>query len=643
MKKKILLTLAIMAMLICVFAISVSAAVVTDAIKYSYFPQNAETESIDGITAENHIHADILANYPEAVNAKIRLMCSCAKGYHIYPTYYVTSVKEAEYFRFDYTEINKVNPCGQTYNKNTIIALEMPNGYTIFDGYAEGNNVIYGVRKSSTLEYIDMSSCTTLATLSTEDKHEPFNNCSALKYVKMSSATTNLPAWGFYDCKELLIVDFPRDSRLEKIGAQAFIGCSKLTALYLPDSVKSIGYLSDGTTDKEQTEKGGKSVFYGCTNLFFVNNPEDTVKPSVYYMPRSLEKITGELFKNFDTINDVVVFGENFTCLNNGFAFAQVNKGTFIFEGDFTAENTKFEYSCEISNLNMYFTHPNVKDGSFIRYATSWNGATPSNCYAYICSTGLKAELTKQSYQEANALYYAVLNFTQDGFVHLEDVRKVVISKEPNCVDNALKNTYCFCGAYMGEVEIENSNYGGKHDLENATLIDIVYDDFTSNGTKVLKCPKCSDDSIAGGEALALFVCLGYSAPENGTGGIAIGFTVNNVAIAEYEKATGKTLTYGVFAVSQERLGDNDIFGEDGAVAEGVINAEIANYDFEAFELKIVGFTDEQKDIKLAMGAYVAVTDGETTEYSYMQDDTKGEKEVNYYFVSYNDVVGSVS
>ena len=134
-----------------------------------------------------------------------------------------------------------------------------------------------------------------------------------------------------------------------------------------------------------------------------------------------------------------------------------------------------------------------------------------------------------------------------------------------------------------------------------------------------------------------LFTCQGYSAPENGDGGIAIGFTVNNEAIAEYEEITGKTLKYGMFVVLKDRLGDNDVFGADGTVADGVINIEIANHDYSWLELKIVGFTDTQKDIKLAMGAYVAVTDGETTEYSYLQFGTPNENE-KYSFVSYNDV-----
>ena len=90
--------------------------------------------------------------------------------------------------------------------------------------------------------------------------------------------------------------------------------------------------------------------------------------------------------------------------------------------------------------------------------------------------------------------------------------------------------------------------------------------------------------------------------------------------------------------MSQGKLGGNDIFANDGTKADGVISAEIKNHEFVAFELKLIGFTDEQKSKKLAMGAYVAVTDGETTEYSYLQSGTPKENE-KYCFVSYNDII----
>ncbi|MBO4982754.1 MAG: hypothetical protein J6D23_01735, partial [Clostridia bacterium] len=143
-----------------------------------------------------------------------------------------------------------------------------------------------------------------------------------------------------------------------------------------------------------------------------------------------------------------------------------------------------------------------------------------------------------------------------------------------------------------------------EHDLQT---VSITYTSYMENGKKVLKCNTCGLEKAAEVEVPALFICLGYSAPENGSGGIAIGFTVNNEAIKEYTEATGKILKYGVFAVLKDRLGDNDVFADDGTAAEGVINAEITSYEFVAFELKIAGFTDEHKDTKFAMGAYVAV------------------------------------
>ena len=141
----------------------------------------------------------------------------------------------------------------------------------------------------------------------------------------------------------------------------------------------------------------------------------------------------------------------------------------------------------------------------------------------------------------------------------------------------------------------------------------------------------------------ALFTCLGYSAPENGNGEIAIGYTVNNEAIDEYTSITGKALTYGVFVASQNKLGENDIFDQEGNKTNGVVSVEITNYEFTVFELKVVGFTDENKGSLLAMGAYVKATGGENAEYSYIQDDTNGEKLGNYSFVSYDSIVSSLS
>ena len=166
----------------------------------------------------------------------------------------------------------------------------------------------------------------------------------------------------------------------------------------------------------------------------------------------------------------------------------------------------------------------------------------------------------------------------------------------------------------------------------------IVYENYGIEGTKTTACTNEGCKHVATEKIPALIVCLGYSAPEYDGNEIAIGFAINDEAIKEYEKATGKTLKYGVFAVAKNKLGTNDIFNKDnGTVADGVINADIDN-QYVGFELKIGGFTDANKDVKLALGAYVIANDGENDEYSYIQEGESVENE-KYVFVSFDDIV----
>ena len=195
------------------------------------------------------------------------------------------------------------------------------------------------------------------------------------------------------------------------------------------------------------------------------------------------------------------------------------------------------------------------------------------------------------------------------------------------------KNGIIVCAGGCGKAYTCNNP---EHDLE---IVAITYTSYTQNGVKQIKCNTCGYEQATIVVAPALFECLGFSAPQNGRNGLAVGFTVNNEAIAEYEQVSGKEVKYGVFAVSQKNLGDKDLF-ENGVVASGAITAEVTDYKFSAFELKIVGFTTEQKGIKLAMGAYIAVTSEGNTSYFIMQsaEPSEGEK---YSFVSYNEVMES--
>ena len=121
---------------------------------------------------------------------------------------------------------------------------------------------------------------------------------------------------------------------------------------------------------------------------------------------------------------------------------------------------------------------------------------------------------------------------------------------------------------------------------------------------------------------------------------IVIGFNINKEAIKEYKKITGKEIAYGVFAAAQSNIGNSDIFNSDGTTPGGVVVAGILGDEYYSFELVITGFNDENKNVKIAMGAYAKVTDGEEITYSYMQNFAPSEGD-KYFFVSYNDVLNA--
>ena len=177
-----------------------------------------------------------------------------------------------------------------------------------------------------------------------------------------------------------------------------------------------------------------------------------------------------------------------------------------------------------------------------------------------------------------------------------------------------------------------------SHDLE---IVSISYGNYTESGTKVLKCNTCGLEKAMETTAPALFICLGYSAPENGDGGISIKYTVNATAIEEYTKATGIKLSYGLFATTKQAIGNSDIFDTNGNTLSGVVSAEVTNGKFAFLSLKMVGFeTEESKKAEFAIGAYVVTTQDGQKSYLYLQEGTPvdGEK---YAYIKYNDFVST--
>ena len=472
----------------------------------------------------------------------------------------------------------------------------------IYNSYNE-NNVLKAVFLPETLKLIGWQDNGTYVKADNTAFYS-FNNCTALEYVEFHEGTVlsdnTINRGSFTLCKSLKAISIPEG--ITVIGGGAFYDCSSLQAVYLPSTLKTINL--DATWFS----------FTGCENMYFVNEPfvmtsasQVPEKPDTYYLPSGLTTVP--IF--YGNSNETVVIGSGVTSHSTS-VYGGSGVKTVIYLGNVTALELK-----QVPSNGLNVILPNTTTEPTVTVQDSSVGGV------YLCELNTYKIFGDSSWTQ--------------GTIHFAEQKKTV-ETEASCEEDASKTTYCYCGKLV-ECIVENDTRLG-HQKDGARIIDIAYTSFAKDGIKTYFCQRCEENVQE--SALALFTCLGYSSPEDGTGGIAIGYTVNNAAITEYTEVTGKALKYGVFAVLKDRLGNNDVFGGNGEAADGVISAEITNYSFVAFGLKIVGFTDKYKDTKLAMGAYVSVTDGETTEYSYMQFGTPAENE-KYCFVSYNDVVNSKS
>lgn len=107
-----------------------------------------------------------------------------------------------------------------------------------------------------------------------------------LKGWKKPSDTLVIPAdvteiarEAFKNCKDLQAVDFSSCTRLTKIGAEAFFGCTGLKSLSLPASLRTLEY----------------SVFFGCTGI------NETV-----VLPANLETIGAATFYECSSVDGFV-------------------------------------------------------------------------------------------------------------------------------------------------------------------------------------------------------------------------------------------------------------------------------------------------------------------------------------------------
>ena len=202
MKKTLLLTMLMAIMLVCVFAISVSA--VTGSTSNEY----GEITYIEGISE--------VKGYDTTSRAVVK---NTDGTYTTYPAYYVYNGSTSTNMKVDFTKLN--NATGEGYTKASLIRIE--------------------VFKDARLNWT-FQDCTSLIEAYLPEgvylHYASFTGCSSLTTINIPSTATQIPTECFNSCGSLANIDIP--NTVKTLGARAFQNCFSLSEIKFPENYADI-------------------------------------------------------------------------------------------------------------------------------------------------------------------------------------------------------------------------------------------------------------------------------------------------------------------------------------------------------------------------------------------------------------------
>ena len=582
MKKKILLSLVIVSMLVCLFAITASA-IDVDGIDYTFSGTEASISSANKSFAKENVIIPATVTYEGATYTVTKIDSDAFYGNTTIKT--LTFENIANIVSIGGSAFRDCTALTGTYNfsgltsigwnafrnsataEDSYLALNLPKIQTI--GGSGGDTHVFsysGLREiyiGNTINAINLNS---------------FTQCTKLWRIEMQSGvkeTFSFASYTFESCTALKAFSIPEG--VKKLPNRMFSGCTSLKAVYLPSTLEEIN-----------SGAQSHSTFYNCTNMYFVSKPftftsdEDIpAKEDVYYFPLNLTKITSETFKACQSLNKTLVFQEGITSVNDAWAFeAAINNPTLeniVFLGDMDKISTG---SWRLTG-KIYFANPNDKSS---------------------------ADFSSYSNSKSTVFCNAKGN--------TEHLAEKVVDVPAQCEIDAGKVTYCFCGHEISKVPVEGTALSHDYDYvnnENAKLIKIEYSDYAKVGTKTVACALCGKEN--GVEAEALFTFKGYSTDNENQ--ICVGYLINQKAIEEYKANGGAEFSYGFVASANNNT--------PLALTDKTVNIDLTLEKYSALDFKISGeWSDSnQSTALLSMNIYTKLGENISYVYGYKDEDGK--------------------
>ena len=690
MKKKILLSLAIVAILVCLFAISVGAE------KVSF---NGQDITVTRITATAGEIASKLGN--SEVN-ELKIMDEDAyvvlKGedgkLYAFPSYYIiylaTGRKEncepsegylaVSEIKYDFLNAHSTT-VGTTFKSSSSVHtnetgyngairyIEFPEGLTsmrcnnVFSSKGYERNIVELVIPASTKTIASeaFNAQKSLVRVNLKDNNDisyisgyAFTDSSNLTHLDFDKLTKLTYIDGLANCNFTGKVDLSKNTNLKSLPNSFLRNNVNVTEVVLPDSIETIG----------------NEAFVGCTNMRF----------SSAYLPSNLVTIGYSFLSGCKNINDTLIFPEGFkTITDEGFGNISIaDSANKEFNLVFLGEPTSLiidgsSYTGWAKYVNVYFAKYTISDftGNVYSYTDKASGTLGSKT----SQTGkLVFDVASQSPTSTTKVLdnhmrfffcggnntvqvsYMLTNagtditedrgtFVMDGHTHMGIL---TVIKE-TCGADGSETLGCFiCDKNIVTTLEATGNHtyvdgtcsvcghslcpGGANHVMKQTAV--YPNGFINEGKIVDKCQNNGCTHEVEIEKLApIFTFKGYSAKIGGDR-ITVGYDVSYTSLEKYEGLTGKKLNYGVVASLAQENANKPLSLSNGEITYAK-NVVVAGVDavYTGFDFILTGFTSDYYDKLLVMCAYVF--DGESISYICSNNGVEGQYD-SAYAISFN-------
>ena len=608
MKKKIFLLIMVVSVLLCLFAISVSAAdydttreVTLDSGEtVALYDENgnALTWYMNSGTLTSTKTADILSTGTTTIDSVS------------YTTFKFTGVSESTMVvvNFQDEKLGDLEAFNTKFQDSTVLEYcYMPDTLIRLSVNYDSANVFRGTTKCKYVEFTENCELNFIGKYS-------FSKATALKEIFIPASLTTFPDgsgwdWGcFWDCTSLTSVRFAENSQLKNVPTGTFRGCTSLTDILLPDSVETLGtyvfrdsgivnspfsptssctsiskwafaYASNleninipkNATFEIPSNPEGVGLFHKCTSLIEVNfHPDTPDKTYPAYMfsecsslkeiqlPNSLTQLPCRMFNGCANL-ETIILGANVVGINN--------------LRESSTDHNSFTYGC--NNLKYVYLPKTL----------NIDAENHSNACHVFGSGGNITFYFNGTYDEAVSLQNQFKNnvttcgnngkITGAEIISLEEYNKLTEIKKCYLVYDG--NT---CDMF----------YNGVHG-ESQVSYDFEGEDYTTNLLSFTGCSRCNDN-IKAFVCGPLFTNKGYSKVEDGSM-FTYGISIDEENIKTYKSKTGNTFSYGFIVGAVPTTPTGNIIDVNGnALIEKSLVVDFATVQFSNFTIYNVKMCD---------------------------------------------------